>query len=373
MLNNTRYSASRIFTKDDLITTKKLLREDKSPKEMYQYLASRGDRYALFAGLRGSESVFWGKYTLYTSRGEISLDKEQNKMEESRDIDFKLASEYLKLLETKLNESGSKFVEILDIDHNELMHINIKACSESKFNIEDWYLYAVFESLSPNERQGFWTHRLNSSTELKEQINHHYQTFEMMIKKYILADGSKKELIKRWLNDNFYITQYYQLTESNLNLYKEVINSNFDLKGLIDGVNRSIKKEEETVGDVIPCTFHYVDPENLLTQDAALLMKNENILFWERKEEKIKFLMNDVRENIHNRRKKRSALFDVNEQSQIELHIKDVQSVCKKVEEDRAPQILYDYFEANGEMYGVIPNGLVRGESYAGYSGCQYM
>ncbi|EUD08520.1 hypothetical protein [Providencia alcalifaciens] len=65
MSNNTRYSASRVFTKNDLITIKKLLREDKSPKEMYQYLANKGDRYALFAGVDGSESVFWGMDSLY--------------------------------------------------------------------------------------------------------------------------------------------------------------------------------------------------------------------------------------------------------------------------------------------------------------------
>ncbi|SUC34916.1 Uncharacterised protein [Providencia rustigianii] len=58
MSNNTRYSASRVFAKNDLITIKKLLREDKSPKEMYQYLASKGDRYALFAGVDGRESGF---------------------------------------------------------------------------------------------------------------------------------------------------------------------------------------------------------------------------------------------------------------------------------------------------------------------------
>jgi hypothetical protein len=43
MSNNTKYSASRVFTKNDLITIKKLLREDKSPKEMNQYLASKGN------------------------------------------------------------------------------------------------------------------------------------------------------------------------------------------------------------------------------------------------------------------------------------------------------------------------------------------
>ncbi len=33
MSNNTIYSASRVFTENNIITTKKLLRENKSPKE----------------------------------------------------------------------------------------------------------------------------------------------------------------------------------------------------------------------------------------------------------------------------------------------------------------------------------------------------
>ncbi|OAT53365.1 hypothetical protein [Providencia heimbachae] len=76
MSNNTNYSTSRVFTKNDLITIKKILRKDKNPKGMYQYLASKGDRYALFAGLSGSESGFWGRLTLYFRfNSDIILDK----------------------------------------------------------------------------------------------------------------------------------------------------------------------------------------------------------------------------------------------------------------------------------------------------------
>ncbi|USR66045.1 hypothetical protein NFC79_05490 [Providencia stuartii] len=124
---------------------------------------------------------------------------------------------------------------------------------------------------------------------------------------------------------------------------------------------------------MISWTFHYVDPENLLTQDATLLMKNENILFWENKEEKIKFLMNDVRENIHKRRKKRSALFDANEKSQFELYIKETKSVVEELKIGKKPQVLYDYLETSGDRYGIIPNGLIRGDSYAGKMATNYL
>lgn len=373
MLNNKKYSASREFTEHDLNTIKKYLREDKSPKEMYQYLANKGDRYALFAGVSGSEEGFWGRSTLYFSSNRGLWLNREFLDDIYEQIDFNLANEYIILLENKLNKSGGKSVELTDLSYEELVEINRKACYVSWFSIDDWYLNGIFESLSLSERQGFWSHRLNSSTEFKEQVNHHYKTFEMMLKKHISSTENKNEITKKWLSNNFYATEYRGLTGNKLKGYFDIIAADPELKDLINKIDKSIKTEEEDLGEVISWTFHYVDPENLLTQDAALLMKNENILFWESKEEKLKFLMNDVRENIHNRRKKRSALFDINEHSQFELHIKDVQSVCKKVEEDRAPHILYDYLEANGEMYGVIPNGLVRGDSYAGKMATNYL
>lgn len=367
MSNKTKYSASRVFTKNDLTMIRTLLRKDKSPKEMYQYLANKGDRYALFAGVSGSESGFWGRYTLYTPNEEPLLNNEKIKSEEFRNIDFRLADEYLNLLESKLNESGGEMVEILDISHDELVLINTKACSKSRFSIENWYLHAVFKSLSPNERQGFWTHRLNSSTEFKEQINHHYKTFDMMIKKYISSNSSEKEMLKSWLTNNFYISMYKELSDSQTNELDKIINSESELSTLMTEVIGRIKTNEKELGDVVSWVFHEVDADEVLTQDTISSIKSEiDILFWETKEEKLKFLMNEISVNRHNRRKKRAALFDADDQGKFELHLKDVQDVCEKLEEKKDPKILYDYLEENNERYSVIPNGLVRGDSYAG-------
>ncbi len=367
MSNIKKYSVSRVFTNNDLTMITKLLREDKSPKQMYRYLANKGDRYALFAGVSGSESGFWGKYTLYDPNKNPLLNNEKIKSEEFSNIDFRLADEYLILLESKLNESGGELVEILDINHDELILINTKACYKSRFSIENWYLHAVFESLSPNEREGFWIHRLNSSTEFKEQINHHYKTFDMMIKKYISSNSSEKEMLKSWLTNNFYISMYKELSNSQNYELDKIRSSGSELSNLMTDVIGRIKTNEKVLGDVVPWVFHEVDADEILTQDAISSIKSEiDILFWETKEEKLKFLMNEISVNRHNRRKKRAALFNVNEQNKFELHLKDAQDVCKKLEEKKDPKILYDYLVENNEQYGVIPNGLVRGDSSAG-------
>ncbi|HHR5858058.1 TPA: hypothetical protein ACS70L_002481 [Providencia alcalifaciens] len=376
MSNNTRYSASRVFTKNDLITIKKLLREDKSPKEMYQYLANKGDRYALFAGVDGSESVFWGMDSLYFPSENSSWHDEDARNEDFKEIDFKLASEYLNLLEDKLIKSGGELFEILDISHDELISINIKACSGSRFNIEDWYLYAVFESLSPNEKKGFWTHRLNSSTEFKEQVSHHYKTFEMMIKKYMVSDGTNKEMLKSWLTSKFYISMYRTLSDSQFDELDKIRNSESELSILMKDVMGSIKTNERVLGDVVPWVFDEVDADEILIEDALLSMEsgiNENILFWETKEEKLKFLMNEVNINRHNRRKKRSVLFDNNERITFELNLQEAKDIIEEMKITKNPQVLYNYLEANGERYGEIPNGLIRGDSYSGKMATNYL
>lgn len=376
MQNSTRYSASRVFTKNDLITIKKLLREDKNPKEMYKYLANKGDRYALFAGVDGSESGFWGINSLYFSSENSSLLVEDARSEDFKEIDFKLANEYLNLLEGKLIKSGGEIVEILDINYEELISINIKACSESQFNIEDWYLYAVFESLSPNEKQGFWVHRLNSSTEFKEQINHHYKTFDMMIKKYMVSGSTNKEMLKSWLTRKFYISMYRTLSDSQFDELDKIRNSESELSILMKDVMGSIKTNVRVLGDVVPWVFDEVDADEILIEDALLSMENgisENILFWETKEEKLKFLMNEVNINRHNRRKKRSVLFDNNERTTFELNLQEAKDVIEEMKITKNPQVLYNYLEANGERYGKIPNGLIRGDSYSGKMATNYL
>nr|WP_309300911.1 hypothetical protein [Providencia alcalifaciens] len=376
MSNNTRYSASRVFTKNDLITIKKLLREDKSPKKMYQYLANKGDRYALFAGVDGSESVFWGMDSLYFPSEDSSWHDEDARNKDFKEIDFKLANEYLNLLESKLIKPDGEIIEILDVNYEELILINIKSCSESRFNIEDWYLYAVFESLSPNERKGFWTHRLNSSTEFKEQVNHHYKTFEMMIKKYMVSDDTNKEMLKSWLTRKFYISMYRTLSDSQFDELDKIRNSESELSILMKDVMGSIKTNERVLGDVVPWVFNEVDADEILTEDALLSMGsriNENILFWETKEEKLKFLINEVYTNRHNRRKKRSVLFDNNEKIKFELNLQEAKDVIEEMKITENPQVLYNYLEANGERYGEIPNGLIRGDSYSGKMATNYL
>nr|ELR5102395.1 hypothetical protein [Providencia rettgeri] len=280
MSNIKKYSVSRVFTNNDLTMITKLLREDKSPKQMYRYLANKGDRYALFAGVSGSESGFWGKYTLYDPNKNPLLNNEKIKSEEFSNIDFRLADEYLILLESKLNESGGELVEILDINHDELILINTKACYKSRFSIENWYLHAVFESLSPNEREGFWIHRLNSSTEFKEQINHHYKTFDMMIKKYISSNSSEKEMLKSWLTNNFYISMYKELSNSQNYELDKIRSSGSELSNLMTDVIGRIKTNEKVLGDVVPWVFHEVDADEILTQDAISSIKSEiDILF----------------------------------------------------------------------------------------------
>ncbi|HHR6079174.1 TPA: hypothetical protein ACS7ZY_001523 [Providencia alcalifaciens] len=377
MSNNTRYSVSRVFTKNDLITIKKLLREDKSPKEMYQYLANKGDRYALFAGLSGSESGFWGKYILYAP-DDFSFFNYDEKFQEKEfeNIDFRLANEYIVLLENKLNQYGGELVEITDISYEELLEINRKACIESWFSFEDWYLYAVFESLSQNEKQGFWTHRLNSSTDFKEQVNHHYKTFDMMIKKYVLSSGANKEIIKSWLTNNFYISMGRTLSDSQFDEFAKIRDSESEISIIMKDAMGSIKTNERVLGDVVPWVFDEVDADEILTEDALLSMGsevNESILFWETKEEKLKFLMNEVNTNRHNRRKKRSVLFDNNERITFELNLQEAKDIIEEMKITKNPQVLYNYLEANGERYGEIPNGLIRGDSYSGKMATNYL
>lgn len=198
----------------------------------------------------------------------------------------------------------------------------------------------------------------------------------MMIKKYMVSDGTNKEMLKSWLTSKFYISMYRTLSDSQFDELDKIRNSESELSILMKDVMGSIKTNERVLGDVVPWVFDEVDADEILTEDALLSMGsevNENILFWETKEEKLKFLMNEVHANRHNRRRKRSVSFDSSEKNDLELHLKDVQNVCDKVEGEENPQILYDYFEANNEQYGIIPNGLVKGDSYAGKMATNYL
>ena len=169
---------------------------------------------------------------------------------------------------------------------------------------------------------------------------------------------------------------YRTLSDSQFDELDKIRNSESELSILMKDVMGSIKTNERVLGDVVPWVFDEVDADEILIEDALLSMEsgiNENILFWETKEEKLKFLMNEVNINRHNRRKKRSVLFDNNERITFELNLQEAKDVIEEMKITKNPQVLYNYLEANGERYGEIPNGLIRGDSYSGKMATNYL
>ncbi|MEX6225518.1 hypothetical protein AB6F55_12215 [Providencia hangzhouensis] len=94
----------------------------------------------------------------------------------------------------------------------------------------------------------------------KEQINHHYKTFDMMIKKYISSNSSEKEMLKSWLTNNFYISMYKELSNSQNYELDKIRSSGSELSNLMTDVIGRIRNES-VLGDVVPWVFHEVDAD----------------------------------------------------------------------------------------------------------------
>ncbi|WP_053083851.1 hypothetical protein [Providencia rettgeri] len=220
----------------------KILILTKKPELMYEYLESKGDRYAPLANSVVKGDSFSGAFALnYLEEVTIENGKKFNE-DKVNNIRFDMAYGYVKILRDRFTEEG---IEIKgDITHEEAMKFHERVFSKYGLPAESWTLQPVFDVLSNGEiREVYWQKALDAVGNTEKETELSLRTLNIMFESLYDAPASKQPQIHRWL--------------------RRVV----DIDNAVDGVTISLKK---TYGSIVTPTIKTnIDNINALVYETG--------------------------------------------------------------------------------------------------------
>lgn len=165
---------------------------------MYEYLASKGDRYAVLANSVVKGDSFSGKFALNYLE-EIMIEKgivvSREKFEEIR---FDMAFFYSYTLQNRFTDGVTEIYG--DINHEEVMWFHEFVFDMHKLPAEAWTLQPVFNVMPGYEnKERYWQKVLNAVGEPDREIELSLSTMNIMYEGLYDATESEKSEIHSWI------------------------------------------------------------------------------------------------------------------------------------------------------------------------------
>ncbi|WP_275076560.1 serine protease [Providencia rettgeri] len=198
MQNESYRQGDMVLTWSDTSKAYRILALTNSPELMYDYLASKGDRYASLANSVVKGDSFSGAFALnYLEEVMIENGQEINE-DKLNQIRFDMAIAYLETLRSRFKGGVTKISG--DINHKEGMTFHERVFEQHKLPIEAWTLQPVFDVL-PNEetREVYWQKALDAVGNIEKETELSLGTLNMMFDGLYLSSASKQPQIHSWL------------------------------------------------------------------------------------------------------------------------------------------------------------------------------
>ncbi|WP_321146914.1 serine protease, partial [Providencia alcalifaciens] len=186
------------LTKREAVKAHKILTLSRKPELMYEYLASKGDRYAVLANSVVKGDSFSGKFALNYLE-EIMIEKgivvSREKFEEIR---FDMAFFYSYTLQNRFTDGVTEIYG--DINHEEVMWFHEFLFDMHKLPAEAWTLQPVFNVMPGYEnKERYWQKVLNAVGEPDREIELSLSTMNIMYEGLYDATESEKSEIHSWI------------------------------------------------------------------------------------------------------------------------------------------------------------------------------
>ncbi|MCB5307989.1 S8 family serine peptidase [Yersinia massiliensis] len=197
MLQQRKIQDELRLTAAELACAKEILDSKKDPALMYEYLISKGDRYASLANgvargdsIAGEAAIGYLK-NIAASHNQLVTEELINK------IRFDMASEYLDLQYSRLEDSTNSISG--DINHKEAGKFHNVVFKKYDLPPEAWTLEPVLKVMPVEQREGYWQRVLNSAGNPSEEILLSINTVKMMIGELSNSPASEQPKIHQWL------------------------------------------------------------------------------------------------------------------------------------------------------------------------------
>ncbi|CNH26698.1 putative serine protease [Yersinia thracica] len=200
----------------DLACARQLLeanKESKDPSPMYDFLATKGDRYARLAnGVAKGDSIAGAMAIHYL---ESVIDSHNQPITDSglNNIRYDMAGGYLDMQQSRLDASHTGII-YGDIDHEQAALFHNRVFSDHELPSKAWTLDPVFKAIEPKNRPAYWQWVLNAAGKPKEELRLSADTYQKMALSVKVAPEDIRASSREWFDRVDSLSGYWALVKS---------------------------------------------------------------------------------------------------------------------------------------------------------------
>lgn len=171
---------------------------------MYEYLISKGDRYARLASGVITGDSFSGAYAVNYLNSEAQANGIELTPQVLSSIEFSMAVGYIDMV-------GKRFENIEvsaisgDINHKEASVFHKSVFNHHRLSQNAWTLAPIFSVMNDENRQAFWQDTLDAAGDPSKEIRLAVRTYGIMSDALIEMPASQQLVIHNWFRRNFSI------------------------------------------------------------------------------------------------------------------------------------------------------------------------
>ncbi|WET14279.1 hypothetical protein P2W49_17445 [Yersinia intermedia] len=200
----------------DLACARQLLeahKESKDPGPMYDFLASKGDRYAILAnGVARGDSIA-GAMAIHNME---SVGGRHNKPVTETDIKhirYDMAHGYLDTQQKRLDDSPTGII-YGDIGHEQAAWFHNRVFGDHGLPAEAWTLTEVFNAMTEDSRPIYWEQTLSTGGRPFEELKHSFKTYQLMAYSSSFGPDDTQKSTRQWLDRMDSLPGYWALAKS---------------------------------------------------------------------------------------------------------------------------------------------------------------
>lgn len=200
----------------DLACARQLLeahKASKDPSPMYDFLASKGDRYAILAnGVARGDSVAGAMAIHNMESVAVSHNKPITDVD-LNDIRYDMARGYLNTQQKRLDDSPAGII-YGDINHKQAGQFHNEELKRHGLPSKAWTLDPVFRAIDEKSRPAYWEQVLKAAGKPAEELKLSVDTYQKMALSAKVAPDGIRTSSREWLDRMDSLPGYWALAKS---------------------------------------------------------------------------------------------------------------------------------------------------------------
>ena len=216
MLQQNRNAGELQLNAADLAYARQLLeahKESKDPGPMYDFLASKGDRYAILAKGVAREDSIAGGMAIHNMESVGGRHNKPLTETDIKNIRYDMAHGYLNTQQNRLYESLTGII-YGDIDHKQAAQFHDSVFEMHGLPAQAWTLTEVFNAMTKDSRPIYWEQTLSTGGRPFEELKHSFKTYQLMAYSSSFGPDDIQKSSREWLDRMDSLPGYWAFAKS---------------------------------------------------------------------------------------------------------------------------------------------------------------